>query len=46
MHKFTVTLCNLVVLVATAAFAQTVPAFEAATIKPAPPDQAKLVAAV
>ena len=47
MYKFTVTLCSLAVLAATAAFAQTKPAFEVATIKPSPPmDQAKLLAAL
>jgi uncharacterized protein (TIGR03435 family) len=47
MYKFTVTLCSLAVLAATAAFAQTKPAFEVATIKPAPPmDMAKVAAAL
>ena len=47
MYKFTVTLCSLAVLAATAAFAQTKPAFEVATIKPSPPmDQAKMLAAM
>ena len=47
MYKSTVTLCRLAVLAATAAFAQTKPAFEVATIKPAPPmDQAKVLAAM
>ncbi len=47
MYKFTATLCSLAVLAATAAFAQTKPAFEGATIKPAPPmNVAKVVAAV
>jgi hypothetical protein len=41
-----VTLCSLAVLATTAAFAQTRPAFEVATIKPAPPmDMAKVAAA-
>jgi hypothetical protein len=45
MYKFTVTLCSFAVLHGTA-FAQTKPAFEVATIKPAPPmDQAKVLAA-
>jgi hypothetical protein len=45
MYKFTVTLCILAVLAATASFAQTKPAFEVATIKPAPPmDMAKVAA--
>jgi uncharacterized protein (TIGR03435 family) len=45
MYKFTVTLCSLAVLAATAAFAQTKPAFEVAVIKPAPPmDMAKMAA--
>jgi uncharacterized protein (TIGR03435 family) len=43
VYKFTVTLCSLAVLATTAAFAQTKPAFEVATIKPAPPmDMAKV----
>jgi uncharacterized protein (TIGR03435 family) len=47
MNKFTVTLCSLAVLAAPAAFAQTRPAFEVATIKPAPPmDPAKIAAAL
>ena len=47
MSKFTVKLCNLAFLAATAAFAQTKPAFEVATIKPAPPmDVAKIAAAL
>jgi len=47
MSKFTVTLCSLAVLSATTAFAQTKPAFEVATIKPAPPmDMAKVAAAL
>jgi len=47
MYKLTVTLCSLAVLTATAAFAQTNPAFEVATIKPAPPmDQARVLAAM
>jgi uncharacterized protein (TIGR03435 family) len=47
MCKFTVTLCSLAVLAAAAAFAQTKPAFEVATVKPAPPmDIAKIAAAV
>jgi uncharacterized protein (TIGR03435 family) len=47
MSKFTVTLCSLAVLAATAAFAQTKPAFEVATIKPAAPmDVAKVAAAL
>jgi uncharacterized protein (TIGR03435 family) len=47
MYKLTVALCSLAVLTATAAFAQTKPAFEVATIKPAPPmDQAKVLAAM
>jgi uncharacterized protein (TIGR03435 family) len=47
MYKFIVTLCSLAVLAATAAFAQTKPAFEVATIKPAPPmDMAKVAAAL
>ena len=47
MYKFTVTLCSLAVLAATAAFAQTKPAFEVATIKPSPPmDMAKVAAAL
>jgi uncharacterized protein (TIGR03435 family) len=45
MYKFTVTLCSLAVLAATAAFAQTEPSFEVAVIKPAPPmDMAKMAA--
>ena len=45
MYKFTVTLCSLAVLAAPAASAQTKPAFEVATIKPAPPmDMAKVAA--
>jgi uncharacterized protein (TIGR03435 family) len=47
MYKLTVTLCSLAVLATTAAFAQTKPAFEVATIKPAPPmDMAKVAAAL
>ena len=47
MYKFTVTLCSLAVLATTAAFAQTKPTFEVATIKPAPPmDMAKVAAAL
>ena len=47
MSKFTVTLCSLVVLTATAAFAQTKPAFEVATVKPSPPmDMLKVAAAL
>jgi uncharacterized protein (TIGR03435 family) len=48
MSKFTVTLiCSLAVLAAPAAFAQTKPTFEVATIKPAPPmDPAKIAAAL
>jgi uncharacterized protein (TIGR03435 family) len=47
MSKFTVPLCSLAVLAATAAFAQTKPAFEVAVIKPAPPmDIAKVAAAM
>lgn len=47
MNKFTVMLCSLAVLATTAAFAQTRPAFEVATIKPAPPmDMAKVAAAL
>jgi uncharacterized protein (TIGR03435 family) len=47
MYKFTVTLCTLAVLATTAAFAQTKPAFEVATVKPAPPmDVAKIAAAL
>src|SRR5579862_4733776 len=47
MYKFNVTLCSLAVVAATAAFAQTKPAFEVATIKPAPPmDVAKVAAAL
>ena len=47
MHKFTGTLCSLVVLAATTAFSQTKPAFEVATIKPSPPmDAVKLAAAM
>lgn len=47
MYKFTGTLCSLAVLAATAAFAQTKPAFEVAAIKPAPPmDMAKMAAAL
>ena len=47
MYKFTVPLCSLAVLAAAAAFAQTEPAFEVATIKPAPPmDPAKIAAAL
>jgi uncharacterized protein (TIGR03435 family) len=46
MSKFTLTLCGLA-LAATAAFAQTKPAFDVATIKPAPPlDAVKLAAAM
>jgi uncharacterized protein (TIGR03435 family) len=47
MSKFTVTLCSLAVLAGTAAFAQTKPAFDVATIKPsAPMDMAKVAAAL
>ena len=47
MSKFTVTLCSLAVFAATAAFAQPKPAFEVATIKPAPPmDVGKVAAAL
>jgi uncharacterized protein (TIGR03435 family) len=47
MHKFTVTLCSFAVLAGTVAFAQTKPAFEVATVKPAPPmDMAKVAAAL
>lgn len=47
MSKFTVKLCSLAVLTVTAAFAQSKPAFEVATIKPAPPmDAVKLAAAM
>jgi uncharacterized protein (TIGR03435 family) len=47
MYKFVVTLCSLAVLATTAAFAQTKPAFEVATIKPSPPmDVAKVAAAL
>lgn len=46
MYKFHATLCSMV-LAATAAFAQTKPAFEVATIKPSPPmDVAKVAAAL
>jgi hypothetical protein len=47
MYKFTVALCSLAVLATTAAFAQTKPTFDVATIKPAPPmDIAKVAAAL
>jgi uncharacterized protein (TIGR03435 family) len=47
MSKFIVTLCSLALLAATATFAQTKPAFEVATVKPAPPmDMAKVAAAL
>jgi uncharacterized protein (TIGR03435 family) len=47
MYKLTVTLCSLAVLATTAAFAQTKPTFDVATIKPAPPmDMAKVAAAL
>jgi uncharacterized protein (TIGR03435 family) len=47
MSKFTLTLCSLAILGASAASAQTKPAFEVATIKPAPPmDMAKVAAAL
>ena len=47
MNKFPVTLRSLAMLAATVAFAQTKPAFEVATIKPAPPmDMAKVAAAM
>jgi uncharacterized protein (TIGR03435 family) len=47
MYKFTATLCSLAVFAATAAFAQTKPAFEVATVKPAPPmDMVKVAAAL
>ncbi len=47
MYKIAVTLCSLAVLATTAAFAQTKPTFEVATIKPAPPmDMAKVAAAL
>ena len=47
MSKITVTLSSLAVLAATAAFAQTKPAFEVATIKPSPPmDMVKVAAAL
>ena len=47
MYKFTVTLCGLAVLTAAAAIAETKPAFEVATIKPAPPmDPTKIAAAL
>jgi len=47
MSKLNVKVCGLVMLVAAAAFAQTKPAFEVATIKPAPPmDPAKIAAAL
>jgi uncharacterized protein (TIGR03435 family) len=47
MYKFTVSLCSLAVLATTAAFAQTKPAFEVATVKPSPPlDPVKLAAAL
>jgi len=45
MSRFAVTLCSIAVLATTAAFSQTKPAFEVATIKPsAPLDAAKLAA--
>jgi uncharacterized protein (TIGR03435 family) len=47
MYKLTVTLCSLAVFAGTAVFAQTKPAFDVATIKPAPPmDIAKVAAAL
>ena len=47
MSKLTATLCGLAVLSATAAFAQTTPTFDVATIKPAPPmDITKVAAAM
>jgi hypothetical protein len=47
MYKFTVILCSLALLTATVTFAQTKPAFDVATIKPAPPmDMAKVAAAL
>jgi uncharacterized protein (TIGR03435 family) len=47
MSKWTVTLCSLAVLATTAAYGQTKPAFEVATIKPSPPmDMAKVAAAL
>ena len=47
MSKLNVKVCGLVLLAAAAAFAQTKPAFEVATIKPAPPmDPAKIAAAL
>jgi uncharacterized protein (TIGR03435 family) len=47
MNKFIVTLCSLAVFATTAAFAQTKPAFEVATVKPSPPmDVAKLAASL
>jgi uncharacterized protein (TIGR03435 family) len=47
VYKVTMRLCSLAVLAAAAAFAQTKPAFEVATIKPSPPmDMAKVAAAL
>lgn len=47
MYKFSATLCGLAIVATTAAFAQTKPVFEVATIKPSQPmDLAKVAAAL